>query len=238
MENINRNSLVIFGYSETLTLCLFVNSKLHKVKDFNIFEGKNEDVFFNTVSDFISNKVCLDKVFYSCGPGGFTITRRILSFVKALKLNNHSNTKFMGLNHLFIFACYLNYKSKINDQGYILSILNHSTDNFVQIYQKKKNSFFFLDILSDVISIDLDFIEIFLENYNLSLENVNSIYLGSNPSSVSSFNNIQLVDRSNIIEIITKLFDLIENNKINKADSKYFFEEQFNPIYGKLPSTN
>ena len=35
-----------------------------------------------------------------------------------------------------------------------------------------------------------------------------------------------------------QLVDLIENNKINKADSKYFFEEQFNPIYGKLPSTN
>ena len=78
----------------------------------------------------------------------------------------------------------------------------------------------------------------YLDTLSISIQNVHSVYLGSNPSSVSSFNNIQLVDRSNIIEIITKLFDLIENNKINKADSKYFFEEQFNPIYGKLPSTN
>ena len=221
-----------------LTLALFVNSKLDKVKEFNILEDNDEDTFFRIISSFISNKISLNNVFYSCGPGGFTIIRRIISYVKALKFRNYSNTKFIGLNHLFIITCYLNYKYKINNQGYILSILNHSNDNFVQIYQKKKKPFFFLDSLSDIRTIDLDVIETYLEKFNLSLPNVHSVYLGSNPNSVSFFDNIQLVYRSNILEIISEISNLIENNKISKTDYKNFFEKKFNPIYGKLPSTN
>ena len=79
MKNINKNSLIIFGYSEMLTLALVVNSKLDKVKEFNITEDDNEDKFFKVVSNFISNKECFNNVFYSCGPGGFTIIRRIIS---------------------------------------------------------------------------------------------------------------------------------------------------------------
>ena len=140
MKNINKNSLIVFGYSEILILALVVNSKLDKVKEFNIIEDGNKDKFFTAVSNFISNEVCFNNIFYSCGPGGFTIIRRIISYVKALKFNYYSRTKFIGLNHLFIIACYLNFKSKINDNIYILSILNYSRDNFVQIYQKKKGS--------------------------------------------------------------------------------------------------
>ena len=120
---INKNSLIIFGYSEILTLGLVVNSKLNKVKEFNILEDNNEDEFFKVISNFISNNACFNKVFYSSGPGGFTIIRRIISYVKALKFNNCSNTKFIGLNNLFIIANYLNLKSKINDNTYILSSL-------------------------------------------------------------------------------------------------------------------
>ena len=98
MKNINKNSLIIFGYSEILTLALVVNSKLDKVKEFNIIEDDNEDKFFKVVSNFISNKVDLNNVCYSCGPGGFTIIRRIISYVKALKFNNSSNAKFIGLS--------------------------------------------------------------------------------------------------------------------------------------------
>ena len=94
MKNINKNSLIIFSYSEILTLALVVNSKLNKVKEFNIIEDENEDKFFKVVSNFISNKACLNNVFYSCGPGGFSIIRRIISYVKALKFYNSSNTKF------------------------------------------------------------------------------------------------------------------------------------------------
>ena len=52
MKNINKNSLIIFGYSEILTLALVVNSKLDKVKEFNIIEDDNEDKFFKVVSRF------------------------------------------------------------------------------------------------------------------------------------------------------------------------------------------
>ena len=137
MENINKNSLIIFGYSEILTIALLVNSKLDKVKKFNILEDNNEDKFFEVISNFVSNKLYFNNVYYSCGPGGFTIIRKIISYVKALNYINFPNTKFIGFNHLFIIACYINYKYKINEQEYILSILNHSKDNFVQIYQKK-----------------------------------------------------------------------------------------------------
>ena len=140
MTNIYKSSLIIFGYSEIVTLGLLVNSKLNKVKEFNISDDTNEDKFFIEISSFISNKAIFNNVFYSCGPGGFTIIRRIISYVKALKFNNYSNTNFIGLNNLFIISCYLNQEYKIHDQGYILSILNHSKDNFVQVYKKKNNS--------------------------------------------------------------------------------------------------
>ena len=238
MKNINTNSLIIFGYSEMLTLALVVNSKLDKVKEFNIIEDDNEDKFFKVVSNFISNKACFNNVFYSCGPGGFTIIRRIISYIKALKFNKYSRTKFIGLNNLFIIACYLNLKSKINDNIYILSILNYSKDHFVQIYQKKKNSLFFLKYLSDIKNIELDHIGTYLGTLNLSIQNIHSVYLGANPNEVSFFKNIQIVDRSNILEIIINLSDLIENNKISQTDIKNFFEEKFYPLYGKSPSTN
>ena len=98
MKNINKNSLIIFGYSEILTLALVVNSKLNKVKEFNIIEDDNEDKFFKVISSFTSNKACFNNIFYSCGPGGFTIIRRIISYVKALKFNNSSKTKFIGFD--------------------------------------------------------------------------------------------------------------------------------------------
>ena len=237
MKNINKNSLIIFGYSETLTLALVVNSKLDKVKEFNIIEDDNEDKFFKVVSNFISNKVCFNNVFYSCGPGGFTIIRRIISYVKALKFNKYSRTKFIGLNNLFILACYLNLKSKINDNTYILSILNYSKDHFVQIYQKKKNSNFLLQKLSDIKNIDLDLIGNYLKTFNLSIQDVHSVYLGANPNEVSFFKNIQIVDRSNILETIINLSDLIEENRLSQINYRNFLEEKFYPLYGKSPST-
>ena len=238
MENIDKNSLIIFGYSEILTLGLVVNSKLDKVKKFNIIEDDNEDKFFKAISIFISSKISFNSVYYSCGPGGFTIIRKIISYVKALNFKDFPNTKFIGLNNLFIIACHLNYKCKINDKEYIISILNHSNDNLVQIYQKKKNSYFWLQKLSDIKNIDLDVIENYLKTFNLSIQNVHLAYLGANPNLVSLFNNIQIVERSNILETIVKMSILIENNKIRQTDYKYFLEENFKPLYGKLPSTN
>ena len=238
MKNINKNSLIIFGYSEMLTLALLVNSKLVKVKEFNILKDNNEDIFFKIISNFISHKAFFNNVFYSCGPGSFTTIRRVISFIKAFKINNSSRTKFIGLNHLFIIACYLNYKFKINDQQYVITILNHSKDNFIQIYKKKKSSFFFLDSLTDIKKIELEAINTYLEKFNLSIKNVHSGYLGINPNSVSFINSVRLVDRSDVLEIITKISDLIENYKIRQMDYKHFFEEISNPLYGKLPSTN
>ena len=237
MKNINKNSLIIFGYSEILTLALVVNSKLDKVKEFNIIEDDNEDKFFKVVSNFISNKARFNNVFYSCGPGGFTIIRRIISYVKALKFNKYSRTKFIGLNNLFIIACYLNLKSKINDNIYILSILNYSKDHFVQIYQKKKGSNFLLQKLSDIKNIDLDLIGNYLKTFNLSIQDVHSVYLGANPDEVSFFKKIQIVDRSNILETIINLSDLIEENRISQINYRNFLEEKFYPLYGKSPST-
>ena len=45
MEKINKNSLIIFGYSEIITIGLVINSKLNKVKEFNILDDDNEDKF-------------------------------------------------------------------------------------------------------------------------------------------------------------------------------------------------
>ena len=57
MDNINKNSLIIFGYSEILTVGLLVNSKLDKVKKFNILKDNNEDKFFKVISNFLSKKI-------------------------------------------------------------------------------------------------------------------------------------------------------------------------------------
>ena len=238
MEKINKNSLIIFGYSEIITIGLVINSKLNKVKEFNILDDDNEDKFFKVISSFISNKEYFNHVLFSCGPGSFTTIRRILSYVKALKFNNFEDTKFIGLNHLSIIACYLNQKCKLRDKSYILSILNYSRDNFIQIYQKKRNFLFFLKCLSDIKNIDLDHIGTYLETLNLPIQNVHPIYLGADPNKVSFLNNILIVDRSNILEIIINLYDLIENNKICQINYRNFLEEKFDPLYGKLPSTN
>ena len=142
------------------------------------------------------------------------------------------------MNNLFIIACYLNLKSKVNDNIYILSILNYSKDHFVQIYQKKKNSLFFLESLSDIKNIDLDYIGTYLGTLNLSIENVHAVYLGANANQVSFLKNIQIIDRYNILEIIVNVTDLIENNKISQTNYRNFLEEKFDPLYGKSPSTN
>ena len=105
-------------------------------------------------------------------------------------------------------------------------------------YIKRKKTFIFLKCLSDIKNIDLDYIENYLKTLNLSIQNVHSVYLGANPNQVSFFKNIQIVDRSNILEIIINLSDLIENNKISQTNYKNFFEEKFDPLYGKSPSTN
>lgn len=238
MDNINKNSLIIFGYSEDLTIGLLVNSKLDKVKKFNILKDNNEDKFFKVISNFLSKKTFFNYVYYSCGPGGFTIIRKIISYVKALNFSNFSNTKFLGFNNLFIIACYINYKNKINDQEYILSILNHSKDNFIQIYKKKEKSCFFLTSLSDIKNIDLNLIETYLETFNLSIQNIHLVYIGSNPNLLQIFDNIHFVNSINILKTFIKISDLIENNKIKKSHYKLFFEENFIPLYGQLPSTN
>ena len=121
-------------------------------------------------------------------------------------------TKFIGLNHLLIIAFYLNQKFKLRDKSYILSILNYSRDNFIQIYQKK-NFLFFLKSCQ-ILKTCLDHIGTYLETLNLSIQNVHPVYLGEDPNKVSFFKNIQIVDRSNILEIIINLCDVIENNKI------------------------
>ena len=95
MKNIKKSSLIIFGYSEILTLGLVVNSKLDKVKEFNVFEDNNEDKFFKEISNFISHRINFNNVCYSIGPGGFTIIRRIISYVKALNTIKCSNTKYL-----------------------------------------------------------------------------------------------------------------------------------------------
>ena len=61
MKNIKKSSLIIFGYSEMLTLGLVVNSKLDKVKEFNISEDSNEegkcDWSCNKIIKFLSNQL-------------------------------------------------------------------------------------------------------------------------------------------------------------------------------------
>ena len=95
-----------------------------------------------------------------------------------------------------------------------------------------------LQKLSDIKNIDLDKIENYLKIFNLSVQNVHLVYLGANPNLVSFFNNIQIVEISNTLETIIKISVLIKNNKITQTDYKHLFEEKFNPLYGKLPSTN
>ena len=57
----------------------------------------------------------------------------------------------------------------------------------VQIYQKKKNSTFLLQKLSDIKNIDLDLIENYLKTFNLSIQNVHVVYLGAKPKSCIIF---------------------------------------------------
>ena len=108
----------------------------------------------------------------------------------------------------------------------------------VQIFQKKKNSTFLLQNLSDINNMDLDLIKNYLKTFNLSIQNVHVVYLGANPNLVSFFNNIEIVEGSKVLETIVQISVLFENNKISQTDRKNFFEEKFNPIYGKVPSTN
>ena len=68
MKNIKKSSLIIFGYSEILTLGIVVNSKFDKVKEFNVFEDDDEDKFFKEISNFISHRVYFNNVYYSCDP--------------------------------------------------------------------------------------------------------------------------------------------------------------------------
>ena len=68
MKNVNKKSLIIFGYSEVLTLALVVNSKLDKVKEFNVIEDDNEDKFFKVVSNFISTNHALTMYFIVAAP--------------------------------------------------------------------------------------------------------------------------------------------------------------------------
>ena len=82
------------------------------------------------------------------------------------------------------------------------------------------------------------FIENYLKNFNLSIQNVYFVYLGANPNLVSFFNNIEIVEGSKVLETIVQISVLFEKNKISQTDRKNFFEEKFNPIYGKVPSTN
>ena len=67
MEKINKNALIIFGYSEIITIGLVINSKLNKVKEFNILDDDNEDKFFKVISSFISNKEYFNHVFLVVG---------------------------------------------------------------------------------------------------------------------------------------------------------------------------
>ena len=55
---------------------------------------------------------------------------------------------------------------------------------------------------------------------------------------MSFLKNIQIIDRSNVLEIIINVSDMIENNKISQTIYRNLFEEKFNPIYGKSPSIN
>ena len=104
--------------------------------------------------------------------------------------------------------------------------------------KRKKNSLFFLESLSDIKNIDLDRIGNYLGTLNLSIQNVHSVYLGKNPDQVSFIKNIQIIDRSNLLEVIINVSDMIENNKISQTIYRNLFEEKFNPLYGKSPSIN
>ena len=108
----------------------------------------------------------------------------------------------------------------------------------MQIYQKKKNSHLFPDSLSEIKNVELDYIKNYLDTLNISFQNVHSVYLGSNPKSVLCFNNIQMINRPDLLEILIKISNLVENNKMNQVMYKHFFREKLEPLYGKLPSTN
>ena len=238
MNNTNKISLVIFGYSETLLLAILVKSKTVKVKKFNFLRDVNEDQFFKVISSFISYNFICNNIYFSCGPGGFTIIRKIISFVKALQLSNYSRIRFIGLNHLFINAYYLIHNNKIKEQEYILSILNYSNDHFVQLFKRKKSSLFSLDCLSDVNNIKVDLIDTFLQPFNISLDITRLVYLGPTISNLSILKNVTFVNEVKILETIVQISILVENYKSGVMHYKGLIEDNFRPIYGKPPSTN
>ena len=238
MENTNKKSLIIFGYSEMLSLAFLVKSKIVKVKKFNILQNVNEDKFFKAISSFISHDIFFTNVYYSCGPGGFTIIRKIISYVKALNYSNLSKIKFIGLNHLFLIAYYLNHKHKIKNQEFIISILSHSNNNFIQLFQRKTKSDLFPKSISDIRNIDLDLIESYIKSFNFYADNIHLAYMGPKTKFSFLFKNIVLIEEANIIETITRISNIIENNNLSKTKYKTFFQENFKPLYGKLPSTN
>ena len=104
--------------------------------------------------------------------------------------------------------------------------------------KRKKIIFFFPKSLSDIQNIDLDVIDDYLKIFNLSLKKICSVYLGKKTNNLPSFNNFFLIDEINILEIIVHISKLYENNKLTLSDQKILFEENFQPLYGKLPSTN
>ena len=47
-----------------------------------------------------------------------------------------------------------------------------------------------------------------------------------------------MVNIPDLLEILIKISNFVENNKMNQVMHKHFFREKLEPIYGKLPSTN
>ena len=92
--------------------------------------------------------------------------------------------------------------------------------------------------MSEIKNVELDYIKNYLDTLSISIQNVHSVYLGSNSNSVLCLNNIQMVNRSDLLEILIKISNLVENNKMNQVMYKHFFIEKLEPLYGKLPSTN
>ncbi|RPH11444.1 MAG: hypothetical protein CBC14_001920 [Alphaproteobacteria bacterium TMED54] len=232
-----KNSLIVYGYSQTLSLAIFHKLKIVKVKSFNVSTHDNVDLFFNEISTFLFSHFTFNSVYYSLGPGGFTIIRRLLSYIKALTFNKNISQKFIGFNNLFVLAYYLNNKIKIKEKDYILSILNHSNDNFMQLYQKKLKSSFSLHTLSEIKNINLNMIDTFLEKFDLNSNNVYLVYMNSHSNNLS-IPIKYIVEESNMIEVIVKISQLIENTNLDISKYNSFFSNYPRPLYGKLPSTN
>ena len=52
------------------------------------------------------------------------------------------------------------------------------------------------------------------------------------------FKNIELIDRSNILEIIINISDLICKKNVRRTNYENLLEDKFDPLYGKSPTTN